>query len=721
MKLKILQTFGVTTTKYSACVFKSNSRFEIDVPFGCSVVRWNLEEKKRAFFKQIHKAIVVHIEKLNNHIISASENGEIKVFKGNEYEEIFSFKIDQPQVFLKSVSSIQRKNRIDITGCFDSFHFSDDHHKHELLGNVFFLRIDLVEPKNNTYSEKTNSNGISYDYSCFFNQNQEDSKANILAIEQKRKNSNSKSGKLFEKGSKVIKICLPKSKDEYEAVLDFDDNVSAFKVNKTNEILGIALKNGKINLISLSSLKIIHSIDSTKYGKGLFQSLAFDTKSENFYAVNNQGKMISFNLSTKSENLIAIPSNVHFFAVHETLKETKKEKRLKGGEKEQTKVVDFFFANESKLSMINTKEKLNNEISYIQMVGCGIDLSLSSPLISKEGIFENVAVGDLLGNVFLFKNNNFNTKKEDPKSHEPVAKCFVGNSVRSLCFEKDTTQENMSIQIGCFDGSVYNWKPNSKTGKNEVTRSFSTTSGINCMSWETSNNDNDKTKNSKNSKLFAAGTSGGDLMVFEKRKYEDFMRIKLSIKAHKPWRNTEHDNRFGSIKKFAECWSLAFSPSSEYIITCSEDQTSCIWKIDSGEKIHTFQSHNSAVTCVKWMILKIGEVIVTCGDDKRVIVWINNAVNLKDKTKWSLYHVFNSDLLQWHTLTYLEIIKEKQWIICTTQHGHVIVFDLLRKKLLSSNKLHRGSIEGLCCNPKTNTLATISADCCVNLFQYKPL
>ena len=56
-------------------------------------------------------------------------------------------------------------------------------------------------------------------------------------------------------------------------------------------------------------------------------------------------------------------------------------------------------------------------------------------------------------------------------------------------------------------------------------------------------------------------------------------------------------------------------------------------------------------------------------------------------------------------------------LVCTTQNGHVVVWDALTGERLARGKLHLGSIEGLAWQEEGSCLATVGADCVVNLFK----
>lgn len=70
--------------------------------------------------------------------------------------------------------------------------------------------------------------------------------------------------------------------------------------------------------------------------------------------------------------------------------------------------------------------------------------------------------------------------------------------------------------------------------------------------------------------------------------------------------------QFGTMHKFVEIWSTAWSPDNKLIATSAEDQTTNIWNLD-GNLIATLTGHTTAVTSVDWKLTK--EVRICCHFD----------------------------------------------------------------------------------------------------------
>jgi len=231
----------------------------------------------------------------------------------------------------------------------------------------------------------------------------------------------------------------------------------------------------------------------------------------------------------------------------------------------------------------------------------------------------------------------------------------------------------------------------------------------------------------------AVCTSDGDLLVYEERASADVaqgtrsLALLFSFKAHCPVEPVEgeFDPKFGSLRKYAEIWSCAWSPDNHYLATCSEDQTTRVWNCDSGALLHTLRGHTTAVTTVDWRHTALGELLVTGADDQTLMVWRcdrehnhgDDEVKSRSALSFCLVHTFcTSKLLQWHTVTYLALMERSPFVVAVTQNGYVCVWDLVSKKEIFMYHLHSASIEGLVWHC-TGRLVTVSSDCTANVFR----
>jgi len=189
------------------------------------------------------------------------------------------------------------------------------------------------------------------------------------------------------------------------------------------------------------------------------------------------------------------------------------------------------------------------------------------------------------------------------------------------------------------------------------------------------------------------------------------LKLNINFVAHAPIKDKPQNLNFGSIHKFAEIWSLAWSPSNQMIATTSEDQTTCIWDVHTGNKLHTLIGHTSAVTSIDWKQTCMSEILVTCADDRTVRIWSTDT--------WEVIYTFETieSTNEWHTATYTALSATH--ICCVTQNGYILVWDLLSKRKIFGEKMHTGSIEGLAWHEPSGLLATCASDCTVNVYKLK--
>ena len=164
----------------------------------------------------------------------------------------------------------------------------------------------------------------------------------------------------------------------------------------------------------------------------------------------------------------------------------------------------------------------------------------------------------------------------------------------------------------------------------------------------------------------------------------------------------------------SEIWNVCWSPDEIFCATASEDQTTCIWKVnDEQNLIATLTGHTTAVTAVQWKCQRI----YTCADDRTVRIY-----NSQFNDYYCLYVLHTpKSLFGWFTLTYLQVDEDKKLIICTTQNGYLVIW---RDNENSDNvlpilckKIHFGSLEGLSYDKETHRLVTIGSDCMVTLLR----
>lgn len=253
--------------------------------------------------------------------------------------------------------------------------------------------------------------------------------------------------------------------------------------------------------------------------------------------------------------------------------------------------------------------------------------------------------GDLSGNIFHWLIDN-------PKPQEHIN---IPDSVR--CF----ISKNL---VGTLSGVLYD------INTKDIIEDYKTS--IICSSWN------------KNQTVCLIGLADGKLINLQTKKL-----IGL------------HDNN-------AEIWSVCWSPNEEYCATASEDQTTCIWKVDNEQSlIATLTGHTTAVTSVQWKL----EKIYTCADDRTVRIYNSHSNEYN-----CLYVLYTpKSLFGWFTLTYLQVDEDKNLIICVTQNGYLVIWrDNENNQIpILCKKIHFGSLEGLVYDKQMQRVVTIGSDCAV--------
>eukprot|EP01080_Neovahlkampfia_damariscottae_P000081 gene81-4330_t len=308
-------------------------------------------------------------------------------------------------------------------------------------------------------------------------------------------------------------------------------------------------------------------------------------------------------------------------------------------------------------------------VSLHSLTCCGVD-------ISENGKY--LVSGDFKGNVILW----------DIVNHHSIKEIQLKSAIRCLRWKRNSNW----IQIGCLDGSILNWN----IENDKLQKILKIRSKIICMDWE----------NSENPSRLAIGTKDGHLIILQEN--QNIFKKVLNKVSHPPIKGGEKNGRFGTIGMYSEVWSLKWSPNNNFIATSSEDQTTKIWNL-KGELIQTLSGHTTAVTSVDWSLSSNGEILVTCADDKRIMIW--------NVSSWELHHEFNTYHIEgWHTLTYLALDKSGDQLITTTQNGYLVIWCLKTKKEIFQAKIHSGSIEGLKWNHNSSLIGTVSSDCTINVF-----
>lgn len=400
-------------------------------------------------------------------------------------------------------------------------------------------------------------------------------------------------------------------------------------------------------------------------------------------------------------------------------------------------------------------------MSQYETTCCGIDFSGDGKVLVVGDFAGNVLIWSTEQSVRVSQSTNTSSSSSSHRLSNPLFRHHVPSSVRCISITDCTItefdgskNEVLVVSVGCLDGNLYlfsvSYSKNSKTLSSDdlkvsdveslsfdekISNGTKTSSnessfdkesirgGVTCLKW------------SRNSHQLALGTTKGYLILLQlstlfdpqelKGKYYSCHGGKICIKViaceqvHKPVyiENEEKRENFGSLQKFAEIWSLSWNWDDTLISTTSEDQSTRISSVSKTDSLITInrslELHSLAVTSVDWQMTKLGNLLVTCSDDRKIGIWNGDTYELMFVLDTSEY------VLDWHTLTYLALIPDSEFLLCSTQNGYVFLFSLVTKKAIFFSKIHASSVEGLRWSSSINCFGTCASDCTTLISQFR--
>jgi WD40 repeat protein len=224
--------------------------------------------------------------------------------------------------------------------------------------------------------------------------------------------------------------------------------------------------------------------------------------------------------------------------------------------------------------------------------------------------------------------------------------------------------------------------------------------------------------------------------------------------------------KFPSLHLQSDIWSLCWAPSNSAVATCGEDQSVRVWKLKEGnegmisvENVCILRGHTLAATAVDWQRVFVAadaaagcvvrgewrEVLASASDDRTVRLY-----DAESSGSWRLLRVLSSDSVPgWHTLTYMQLERYAKRaatagggagevaagaaaggaaataqnaasrLICVTENGFVVVFELLTGRCVHSFRTTGGSIEGVVWEASSGRIALTSSDTSVLVLQWQ--
>jgi WD40 repeat protein len=106
----------------------------------------------------------------------------------------------------------------------------------------------------------------------------------------------------------------------------------------------------------------------------------------------------------------------------------------------------------------------------------------------------------------------------------------------------------------------------------------------------------------------------------------------------------------------------------------------------------------------------LGEIFVSCSDDKRVII-------RKAKHNFEVFvEIETSTVREWHTLTYLALEPNQGTRVAIgSQNGYLFIYDMREGKFVYAKKVHLAGIEGFVW--AADKIITCSSDLVINILK----
>lgn len=127
------------------------------------------------------------------------------------------------------------------------------------------------------------------------------------------------------------------------------------------------------------------------------------------------------------------------------------------------------------------------------------------------------------------------------------------------------------------------------------------------------------------------------------------------------------------------------------------------------DEIAHLKGHELATTSIDWKFMRkdIGEVFVSCSDDKRIIL-------RQPRHNFEVFRQLEtSTIREWHTLTYLALENGGSRVAIGSQNGYLFIYDIKQDRFEFAEKVHLGGVEGLVW--AGDKIITCSSDLAINI------
>lgn len=147
---------------------------------------------------------------------------------------------------------------------------------------------------------------------------------------------------------------------------------------------------------------------------------------------------------------------------------------------------------------------------------------------------------------------------------------------------------------------------------------------------------------------------------------------------------------------------ICFSPDSKILVTVSADRTGIIWDVATGVRIRTLRGHSNAIDDVSFSL--DGKSILTASRDGTAKLWATKANDATIQTANK-------------TLSSIKYLSRNDRLICFDDDGHMMVYDDLSGRLLSTFEPAYYKVEDYCLCDDGTHIATGSRSGLCRLYE----
>ncbi|KAJ6250766.1 u5 small nuclear ribonucleoprotein 40 kda protein [Anaeramoeba flamelloides] len=173
------------------------------------------------------------------------------------------------------------------------------------------------------------------------------------------------------------------------------------------------------------------------------------------------------------------------------------------------------------------------------------------------------------------------------------------------------------------------------------------------------------------------------------------------------WEAQNECSHLGSVRHKNAVLGLSYSPNGDTLVSCSADKTINVWDLETLKPIRHLTQHHSYVNCVSHLKIS-NDIFVSCSDDCTVKIWDYREPKAI-KTVKQKYPVFTCALSSSPKNLYFAGLDNV-----------VKVYDFSQLKLEFILEGHTDSVTGIDINPEENSLASVSMDGSLKIWDIRP-